>query len=100
VETIRGNTVFIMISFSTGKLRKNCLGPIRSLFSFSTTQTEKKSSLFGGLIPWARYLKLCGFLIAESKKPSKILSNENIKTGVSRKIVCFGILIHILSWRH
>ena len=30
---------------------------------------------------------------------SKILSNENKKTGVSRKIVCFGILIHVLSWR-
>ena len=24
-----------------------------------------------------------------------MLSNENIKTGVSRKIVCFGILIHV-----
>ena len=31
------------------------------------------------------------------KNPSKILSNENKKTEVSRKIVCFGILIHILS---
>ena len=31
-----------MISFSTGKLRKkNCFGPKRSLFSFSTDQTEK-----------------------------------------------------------
>ena len=32
-----------------------------------------------------------------SKIPSKILSNENKKTGVSKKIVCFGILIHVLS---
>ena len=23
------------------------------------------------------------------KKPTKVLSNENIKTGVSKKIVCF-----------
>ena len=31
------------------------------------------------------------------KIPSRILSNENKKTGVSRKIVCYGILIHGLS---
>jgi hypothetical protein len=31
----------IMISFSTGKLKKNCFGQIRNLFSFSTAQTEK-----------------------------------------------------------
>ena len=30
---------------------------------------------------------------------SKILSNENKKIGVSRKIVCFGTSIHVLSWR-
>ena len=30
---------------------------------------------------------------------SNILSNKNIKTCVSIKIVCFGILIHVLSWR-
>ena len=30
--------------------------------------------------------------------PSKILSNENEKKpGVSGKIVCFGILIHVLK---
>ena len=40
-----------------------------------------------------------GSSIITSKVSSKILSNENIKTGVSRKIVCFGILIHVLSWR-
>ena len=40
-----------------------------------------------------------GLSIITSKIPSKILSNENKKTGVSRKIVCFGILIHVLSWR-
>ena len=34
--------IFVMISFSTGKLRKkNCFGPIRNLFSFSKAQTEK-----------------------------------------------------------
>ena len=37
------------------------------------------------------------------KIPSNILSNENIKIGVSREkmlqIVHFGILIHVLSWR-
>ena len=38
-----------------------------------------------------------GLSIITSKIPSKILSNENKKTGVSRKIVCFGILIHVLS---
>jgi hypothetical protein len=38
-----------------------------------------------------------GSSIIMSKIPSKILSNENKKTGVSRKIVCFRILIHILS---
>ena len=38
-----------------------------------------------------------GSSIITSKIPSKILSNENKKTGVSRKIVCFGILIHVLS---
>jgi hypothetical protein len=36
-----------------------------------------------------------GSSIITSKIPSKILSNKNKKTGVSRKIVCFGILIHI-----
>ena len=40
-----------------------------------------------------------GSSIITSKIPSKILSNENKKTGVSRKIVCFGVLIHVLSWR-
>ena len=35
--------------------------------------------------------------IITSKIPSKILSNENKRTGVSRKIACFGILIHVLS---
>ena len=40
-----------------------------------------------------------GSSINTSKILSKILSNENKKTGVSRKIVCFGILIHVLSWR-
>ena len=30
---------------------------------------------------------------------SKILSNENIKIGVSRKIVYLGILIHGVYWR-
>ena len=30
------------------------------------------------------------------KNPLEILSKEK-KTGVSRKIVCFGILIHVLS---
>ena len=34
-----------------------------------------------------------------SKILSNIISNENKKTDVSRKIVCFGILIHVLSWR-
>jgi hypothetical protein len=32
-----------------------------------------------------------------SKNPTKNFSKENIKTGISRKIVCFGILIHVLS---
>jgi hypothetical protein len=33
-----------MISFSTGKLRKETFfGPVRILFSFSTAQTEKNS---------------------------------------------------------
>ena len=36
-----------------------------------------------------------GSSIITSKISSKILSNENKKTGVSRKIVCFGILIHV-----
>ena len=40
-----------------------------------------------------------GSSIITSKIPSKIISNKNKKTGVSRKIVCFGILIHVLSWR-
>ena len=38
-----------------------------------------------------------GWSIITSKILSKILSNENQKTGVSRNIVCFGILIHALS---
>mgnify|MGYP002044988931 CR=1 FL=1 len=37
-----------------------------------------------------------GSSIIKSKIPSKILSK---KTGISRNIVCFGILIHVLSWR-
>ena len=36
-------------------------------------------------------------LISTLKILPKILSNDNKKTGVSRKMVCFGILIHILS---
>ena len=40
-----------------------------------------------------------GLSVITSKHQSKILSNENIRSGVSRKIVCFGILIHVLSWR-
>ena len=40
-----------MISFSTGKLRKNaCFEPMRSLCSFSTAQTEKNS--------WKKLVKL------------------------------------------
>ena len=35
--------IFVMISFWTGKLRKKLFGPTRSLFSFSTAQTEKYS---------------------------------------------------------
>ena len=36
--------IFVMISFSTGKLRKiTGFGLIRSLFSFSNAQTEKNS---------------------------------------------------------
>ena len=31
--------IFVMISFSIGKLRKTYFGPIRSLFSFSDAQT-------------------------------------------------------------
>jgi hypothetical protein len=34
--------------------------------------------------------------LLRQKSQSKILINENKKTGVSRKIVGFGILIHIL----
>ena len=41
-----------------------------------------------------------GSSIITSKILSKILSNENRKTGVARNIVCFGILIQVLSWRH
>jgi hypothetical protein len=34
--------IIVLISFFTGKLsKKNCFGPIRSLFTFSTAQTEK-----------------------------------------------------------
>ena len=54
-----------MISFSTGKLRRNtCFEPIRSLFSFLTAQTEKNSWknwgkqdwLFDSLMSRTRYL--------------------------------------------
>jgi hypothetical protein len=45
-----------MISFSTGKLRKNtCFEPIVRLFSFSTAQTEKNS--------WKKLVKQIGELI-------------------------------------
>ena len=37
--------------------------------------------------------------LLRQKTYQKILSNENIKTGAYKKIVCFGILIHVLSWR-
>ena len=40
-----------------------------------------------------------GSSIIMSKILSQILSDEYKKTGVSRKIVGFGILIHVLSWR-
>ena len=36
-----------------------------------------------------------GSSIIPSKKRSKILSNENIKTVFSRKLIYFGILIHM-----
>ena len=35
--------------------------------------------------------------LLRQKSRQKIFSNENKKTGVSRKIVSFGILIHVLS---
>ena len=42
-----------MISVSTGKLRKrSCFEPLRSLFSFSTAQTEKNL--------WTKFGKLIG----------------------------------------
>ena len=50
-----------MISFSICKLRKNtCFEPMRSLFSFSTAQTEKNSwkkfvKQIGEIIWWIRY---------------------------------------------
>ena len=42
--------------------------------------------------------------LLSSKVSQKNLSNENIKNGVTRdtiflKVVHFGILIHVLSWR-
>ena len=40
-----------------------------------------------------------GLPIISLQSSSTNLSNENKKTGVSRTIVCFGILILILSWR-
>ena len=45
-----------MICFSTGKLRKNtCFEPMRSLFSFSTAQTEKNL--------WKKFVKQIGEII-------------------------------------
>ena len=40
------------------------------------------------------YVRHGSSIMIMSKIPSKILNNENIKTGVSRKI---GILVHVLS---
>ena len=58
--------------------------------------TEKKNS---EIIAESFYYVKYGLSNIMSKVPSKILITENIKTGVSRKMVCFGIWIHILSWR-
>ena len=54
------STKFVMISFSTGKLRF-FFWPIRNLFSFSTAQTEKDSwtklgKQIGENISWIRYV--------------------------------------------
>ena len=34
--------------------------------------------------------------LLRQKTHQKILSNENIKTGAYKQIVCFGILIHVV----
>ena len=54
----------------------------------------------GGFIAESFYNVKYGSSVIMSKNPSKILSNENMKTGVSRTIVFFGILIHVLPWGH
>ena len=64
-----------------------------------TKSGNQKQSQFANLLAESFYYVKYGLSIITSKIPSKILSNENKKTGVSRKIVCFGILIHVLSWR-
>ena len=57
------------IYFSTSKLRKNCFGQARSLFSFSTPQTEK--NLWKNL--WKKLVKQIGKNIWTRKKLQTML---------------------------
>jgi hypothetical protein len=45
--------IYVVISFSTGKQKKKCFGPIRSLFSFSAAQTKK----IHGKNSWKKFVK-------------------------------------------
>ena len=70
---------------------------ISHIFKITKSGNQKQSQLAILLAESFYYIKY-GLSIITSKILSKILSNVNKKkTGVSRKIVCFGILIHILS---
>ena len=78
--------------FQLANWGKMCCGPILSMFSLSTAQTEKNSrknwgkedSLFGGLIPWARYLGPFLFYYYYFKY---FLGEEEAKTKLSQWIM-------------
>ena len=67
-------------------------------YAISSETTKNPLLPFQETLAESFYYVKYGLWIITSKILSKILSNEK-KKGVSRKIVCFGILIHVLSWR-
>ena len=78
-------------------MTSNCRKSLRFVFHSSAYGAERPFSLV--IVPLkveSRIYVKYGLSIITSKILSKILGNENKKTGGSRKIVCFGILIRVL----
>ena len=77
-----------MISFWSCKMRKkNCLWPIRNLFSSSTAQTEKNS--------WKKFVKQIGEIIWFGFSRSKNWS----QIAMSRQHIFYGKIGLFTSWK-